>query len=83
MTKVKEFWQRGQRAALARATGLTAVEMSDILHRRRSIGKDRALSLATASEEILGEAIPLEAWLWSTTTDHPAFFNDPLEGEEG
>lgn len=74
------FWQRGQMARVAEEAGVSYSYLSDVLHRRRSVGKEKAIELAEASSRVLGYAlISWEEWLFSTTSNHPAFFGQPIE----
>jgi transcriptional regulator with XRE-family HTH domain len=59
---------------LCRETGISASHMSDILHRRRGVSKERAEALEAACDR-LGWEVPFRAWLFSRTTDHPAFLD--------
>lgn len=72
----KKFWKRGQMAELARAAGIEHRNLSSILHRRRTVGKDLAVRLEAASRKIRTRRfIPAFAWLYNYAVKHPAFFN--------
>lgn len=68
-----QFWERGKLSELAEASGLSPSTISDIIHRRRPVGRVRALILEKASEQVLGYPIPVKDWLTNKTTKHPAF----------
>lgn len=73
------YWKYGQRKAIAQRCGLSIQNMSEILSRRRGVSKEKAKELEAASAEILGYAIPFEAWLFNRATKHPAFLGSPVE----
>lgn len=77
MAKQKEFWGRGQRHKLAKRTGIPFPHLSDILHRRRGVSKERAKFLEKECKKIKLD-ISFEAWLFSRTTKHAAFFGKPI-----
>lgn len=68
-----QFWERGQLSELARRAKVSPSTISDIIHRRRAVGRVRALVLEAASEQVLGYPIPVKDWLTNFTTRHPAF----------
>ncbi|MCA9404494.1 MAG: hypothetical protein KC897_11970 [Candidatus Omnitrophica bacterium] len=71
------FWKRGQLKELSDQAGVSQPALSDIIHRRRGVGRDRALRLEAASERVLGYAIPVKDWLMNKITRHPAFYGHP------
>lgn len=71
---MRKFWFRGQMAEVARLAGMAPSHLSAVLHRRRSVTKERAVELEAASKEVLGFPIPLRDWLFNRYTTHPAFF---------
>ena len=75
---MSDFWERQQRTELAEMAGIQPNHLSEILHRKRGVGKDLARKLYKTSELVLGYAIPFEAWLFNKTTKHPGFFEDPI-----
>jgi len=73
---IKKFWKRGQMAALARAAKIEPRNLSSILHRRRTVGKDLAVTLEAASRKVkTRRTITAFDWLFSKYLPHPAFFN--------
>ena len=83
LKKPTSFWRKGQRAKLAKLTGIDLPNLLHILAGRVGVSPARALLLEAASKEVLGTAIPKEAWIFNGTTDHPAFSNklSTLKGE--
>lgn len=78
----KNFWKRGQMAVLSRAAGIRTTALSDILHRRRGVGKDLALKLEFQARKVLRRKITACAWVFNETTRHPAFFGKPLHNQK-
>lgn len=76
--KLSRFWRHGQRARLAFITGISRSNLSEILYRKRRVSQERARLLETCSGEVLATSIKWEVWINNQTTDHPAFFNNPL-----
>lgn len=73
----QNFWQPGERVKISDLSDITIQHISDILHRRRTVGKERAALLEIISGNVLDEPVPFEAWLFNKTTEHPAFFGEP------
>lgn len=73
-----EFWERNQRAELAEKMNIPPNHLSEILHRKRGVGKHQALLFEEASGKVLGYPIPMDAWLFNRETKHPAFFGSPI-----
>lgn len=69
------FWKRGQMAELARRADISPQQMSDILHRRRPVGKHLALKLSKSLYRMKKQRVPAIEWLFNRTSKHPAFFN--------
>jgi len=67
------YWTYRQKTLLARAAGLSASYLSDVLHRRKGVSWARAKVLEESSRDILGYEIPARAWMENRTTHHPAF----------
>ena len=78
MDKLKygSFWAWGDKATLAKMTGLEKTTLASIFSRRRTVGKELALKLEAASE-LLGKRVSIIDWLYNESTDHPAFHKDP------
>jgi hypothetical protein len=77
---MNNYWKRGQKTALAKKAGIQYPHLWEILNRKRGVGRDRAILLEKASEQILDRPIPFRDWLFNTTTDHRAFYGEPKEG---
>lgn len=74
------FWEHGQRVAIAKEAKIKPHHLSEILHRKRGVGKTTAAALEAASQHVLGRAIPVTCWLYNQFTIHPAFFGSHKEG---
>ena len=73
------YWKPKQKSKIAKLAKIQPHHLSEILHRKRGVGKDNAKALQQASKYVLGYAIPLEEWLFNNTTKHPAFYGEPSE----
>ena len=71
------FWKPGERREISELSGISLQHLSEILHRKRSVGKHRARMLEDITTIVLGKPIPLEDWIFNSSTTHPAFFNSP------
>jgi hypothetical protein len=67
----RKYWQRGQRAKLALAVGISQGHLHDMLNRKHLPKYALCIELAKHSK------IPLKAWLNSQTSKHPAFSGKP------
>lgn len=75
------FWLRGDKQKLAEHADISASNLSDILHRRRGVGRDRAWTLEAASRKVHGDSyVPWGDWINNRSTTHPAFQGPPKNG---
>lgn len=81
---VSEFWNHGEIGAVAKACCIGGNNLSEILHRTRSVSVGRAKLLQIKTDEVLGpeRAIRWDIWLKNKSTDHPAFFGEPIDGAD-
>jgi len=84
MKKIKKkekpkYWKYGDQTKMAKHADISASYMSDILHRRRSPGKELAQNLSYALQNTKPDYVPVETWLFNKQSRHPAFFGDPIE----
>jgi hypothetical protein len=74
-----DFWKPGEMAKFAEVADISPQNLSDILHRRRRVGRALAWQLASAGRALWGaERISVTDWFLSEHSRHPAFFGDPL-----
>lgn len=76
----RNFWRPGERARLASLCGITPQQLSDILHRRRVVGKFLALCLSSRLSMYFRKRarVSTMAFLFNKETKHPAFFGAPM-----
>ena len=71
------FWRDNDKTMLADALDIPLSNLSEILHRKRGVSRDRARELEKASQKVLGFIIPWTEWISNQTTTHPAFYGKP------
>ena len=69
------YWKRGEKALLARKSGLSPSHLSDILHKRKGVSPTRALQLERLCKRHFKKTIPFKAWVFNKTSNHAAFNN--------
>jgi len=72
--KKELFWNVGEKKEIAFLSGITQSHFSEILHRKRGVGKERAITLERMSNIVLENPIPMQEWLFNKTSVHPAFY---------
>ena len=76
MTKNK-FWERCERTLLAEYMCMPSSNLSEILHRKRTVSKEKAMQLEHTTEQLLCKNIPWHEWIFNKESSHPAFFGEP------
>jgi len=79
MKSSKVYWRPGERVKLSQYTNISVQHLSDILHRRRGVSKERAILLEAACKKLFKQKILFRDWLFNLYSDHPAFFGKPLK----
>ena len=72
--KKVEYWDAGEKAVVAEYIGISPQNFSDIIHRNRGVGYQRAKKLAFFTN------IPVNEWMENRTSRHPAFYGKPKTG---
>lgn len=73
-----DYWERGEKAQLAKSAGISSCYLSDILAGRRKISLAVAKLLEEKAREVLDKDIPWTAWIQNDITDHEAFCNKSI-----
>lgn len=68
----KKFWERGEKARVARAARMSPQQLNDILMGTRPCGLKRARRLEAATLLVLGEGRVVPATAWVRLADHAA-----------
>ena len=67
-----QFWNRGEKARVARTAGISPQALNDILSGAQPCGRDRARRLEAATLLVLGKNRVVPAAAWAGFVEHEA-----------
>ena len=76
MTEEK-YWKRGEITRLSIEAKINKTTLSNILHRRVGVSKNRAFMLESLCRELFDKDISWREWMFNASSEHEAFFDKP------